>query len=428
MGEVIAVVGTQWGDEGKGKIIDILSEKADVVARCQGGNNAGHTIVAKGKEIILHLIPSGILHQKLCLIGSGVVIDPKALLDEIGQLRALNIPISPELLAISDRAHLVMPWHIVFDSIQEEQRGSAKLGTTKRGIGPCYADKHARKGIRMSDVLRPDAFAEKVKAALEEVNFLLEKRHGKERIDPEEVISNYMKYAEVLKPLVTETSILINKLIDEGRNILLEGAHGTMLDLDYGTYPYVTSCSCIVGGLCSGIGIGPQRITKVLGVVKAYTTRVGAGPLPTDDPVGEHLQQVGNEYGATTGRARRCGWLDIVVVNHAVRLNGLTHIALTKLDVLDKIHPIKMGVAYDADMTKLTDFPAEIDILEKQKPVLKSFDGWKETTKDIRSYDMLPANAQKYIRAIEAHAKVPVAIVGVGPGREQVIVLDRLFS
>ena len=344
----IVVVGAQWGDEGKGKIVDLLTESADVVARYQGGHNAGHTVKIKEKEFILHLIPSGILHKgKTCIIGNGVVVDPKALIDEIEGLKKSKISVVKRLF-ISGRAHVIMPYHNVLDGAHENSKGKKKIGTTGRGIGPAYVDKMSRVGIRMADLLDPVGFKKKLKLNLADVNFLLANKYKTKKISVKKVYDEYMEYAEYLKPFITDTVVLVNELMEKGKNVLFEGAQGTLLDIDHGTYPFVTSSNACSGGACTGLGVGPKSIDGVLGIVKAYATRVGSGPFPTElhNKLGEKLRLDGGEYGATTGRARRCGWLDLIALKHTIRINGFTSLALTKLDVLDGLDKIQVCVGY----------------------------------------------------------------------------------
>ncbi|MDH4029061.1 MAG: adenylosuccinate synthase, partial [Nitrospirota bacterium] len=345
----IAVIGAQWGDEGKGKVVDLLTESADVVARYQGGNNAGHTVIIKNEQYVLHLVPSGVLHRgKTCIIGNGVVIDPNSLIEEIEGLKKRKISVGKNFF-ISGRAHVIMPYHNILDSRHESVKGSNKIGTTGRGIGPAYVDKMSRTGVRMIDLLNGRTLREKLEANISEVNFLLEKKYNSEKISVDNIYSQYMKYAEYLAPFITDTVYLTNRLIDKGKNVLFEGAQGTLLDIDHGTYPFVTSSNACAGGVCTGLGVSPGKINGIMGIVKAYTTRVGSGPFPTElkDDLGERLRLTGGEYGATTGRARRCGWLDMVSLKYAVMINGLTGIALTKLDVLDGLDKLKVCVAYE---------------------------------------------------------------------------------
>lgn len=419
----VAIIGAQWGDEGKGKIVDFLTEKCDYVVRFQGGCNAGHTVVVGNEKYILHLIPSGILHKnKKCIIGNGVVVDPAGLLKEIETLRDKGIEIDNNLY-IAKHCHLIMPYHI---AIEEEYEKKKKIGTTRRGIGPCYTDKIARNGVRMIDLLYPEVLKNKIKANLEIINFLLINLYNSSPLDEEGIFSQYMKYAEKLRQYITDADIMINKAIDEGKNVLFEGAQGTLLDIDHGTYPYVTSSSTVAGGVCIGVGISPKKIDRILGVVKAYTTRVGGGPFPTEikDSLGEHIRQKGGEYGATTGRPRRCGWLDLVGLKHSVRINGFTGIAVTKLDILDGIEKLKVCVGYKYDSTIIEEFPKEIGILEQCEPVYEELPGWKMNTGGIKDYDSLPDNAKKYLRFIEEALNVKIQIISTGQKRDEIIIKE----
>jgi len=450
----IVVVGAQWGDEGKGKIVDLLTDDVDVIARYQGGHNAGHTVVINNIKFILHLIPSGILHKgKTCIIGNGVVIDPGALIEEVKGLKRRGISVGRNLF-ISDNAHVIMPYHVAIDNKSEQAKGLRKIGTTGRGIGPAYVDKMSRAGIRMVDLLDSGEFRAKLKANLAGVNFLLERRYKNKKIRLEKIFSDYMGYAEYLAPFITNTVVLLNKFIDKGKNVLFEGAQGTLLDVDHGTYPFVTSSSASVGGVCTGLGVSPTKIDGVLGVVKAYTTRVGGGPFPTElkDKLGELLRLRGGEYGATTGRPRRCGWLDAVGLRHAVRINGFTGIALTKLDVLDGLEKIKVCVAYryqDMDkcgcslasgrsngrrseagsrkgsVCRFTDMPQNYRVLEGCKPVYKELDGWGRSTQGVKRLRDLPKQARAYIDYIEDLLNVKVALISTGEKRDEVIVLKN---
>jgi adenylosuccinate synthase len=432
----IVVVGAQWGDEGKGKIVDLLTESADVVARYQGGHNAGHTVMIKDKQFILHLIPSGILHRgKRCIIGNGVVIDPKALIEEIRGLRRRKISVGKNLF-ISGRAHVIMPYHTMLDGKHEESKGSKKIGTTGRGIGPAYVDKMSRTGFRMIDLLDSREFRARLKANLSEINFLLEKKYNSRKMSVAKIYSEYMKYADYLAQFVTDTVVLTNKFIDSGKNVLFEGAQGTLLDIDHGTYPFVTSSNASAGGVCVGLGVSPMKIDGVLGIVKAYTTRVGSGPFPTElkDRIGEELRLTGGEYGATTGRARRCGWFDAVNVQHSIRINGYTGLALTKLDVLDDLEKIKVCVAYTykdpsgsyskkGKASRFTTVPQTVRILEACEPVYKELDGWKTTTKGARSIRDLPKQARAYIDYLEDLINVKMDLISTGQNRDEVIVV-----
>ncbi|HDH06623.1 MAG TPA: adenylosuccinate synthase [Nitrospirae bacterium] len=436
----IVVVGAQWGDEGKGKIVDLLTESADVVARYQGGHNAGHTVKIKNRQFILHVIPSGILHRgKTCIIGNGVVIEPRSLIEEMEELKRRKISIGKNL-HISGRSHVIMPYHMVLDSKHEDSKGAKKIGTTGRGIGPAYVDKMSRAGIRMVDLLDGKVFREKLKANLSDVNFLLEKKYNTKKISVNKVYSEYMKYAEYLAPFITDTVVLINNLIEKGKNVLFEGAQGTLLDIDHGTYPYVTSSNACAGGVCTGLGTGPGNLDGVLGIVKAYTTRVGGGPFPTElqDELGEELRLKGGEYGATTGRARRCGWLDLVSLRHSIRINGLTGIALTKLDVLDGLDKIKVCVAYKykdpsdscscsrkGKACRFTDFPQQAHVLEACEPVYIELDGWKKSTKGATNLKALPKQARAYIDYISESLGVKTDIISTGQKRDEVIVIKN---
>ncbi|MBI3592786.1 MAG: adenylosuccinate synthase [Nitrospirae bacterium] len=425
----VVIVGAQWGDEGKGKIVDFLTEKADVVARYQGGNNAGHTVVIKDEKYILHLIPSGVLHKgKKCIIGNGVVIDPAALIAEMDGLKEKGIKVDKNLL-ISKNAHVIMPYHTALEREHENKKGDKKIGTTGRGIGPSYTDKIARHGIRMMDLLAPEALKEKISSNLTTVNFLLENLYKAKPLNADDIYKQYMKYAERLAGYIKDTDVIINSELDAGRNILFEGAQGTLLDIDHGTYPFVTSSNTIAGGACTGLGVGPTKINKVLGIAKAYTTRVGEGPFPTElkDELGESLRQKGGEFGATTGRPRRCGWLDILILRHAIRINGLTGIALTKLDILDGFDKLKICVGYKYKGKAYENFPKEMEVLTNCKPVYEEVDGWKESTLGIKEFGKLPLNARKYIRKIEKMLGIRVQIVSTGQKRDEIIVLKEQF-
>ncbi|HET6516396.1 MAG TPA: adenylosuccinate synthase [Thermodesulfovibrionales bacterium] len=425
----VVIVGAQWGDEGKGKLVDVLTEGADVVARYQGGHNAGHTVVIKNEKYVLHLIPSGILHRdKLCIIGNGVVIEPSALIDEIRGLKEREIEVDQNLM-ISKNAHLIMPYHIAIDNAHENLRGSKKIGTTGRGIGPAYVDKMARSGIRVADLYYPKIFREKLETALAEVNSTLQGRYKREGFTVQEVFDRYSGYAETISRYVADTDIVINDMIREKRKVLFEGAQGTLLDIDHGTYPFVTSSSAAAGGACTGLGVGPTKIGRVLGVVKAYTTRVGSGPFPTEihDGIGDTLRQKGGEFGATTGRPRRCGWLDFVGLRHAVRVNGLTGIALTKLDILDGLDVIKVCVSYKYGNATYRDFPKEPWILEEAEPVYEEMEGWEESTTGIKRFDDLPEKARRYIKRIEDTLGIPIDVISTGQRRDELIILNEQF-
>ncbi len=423
----IVIVGTQWGDEGKGKVVDVLAEKTGVIVRFQGGNNAGHTMVVNGESFISHLVPSGILHPgKLCLIGNGVVVDPGVLIQEIDGLRKRGISITPENLLVSENAHLIMPYHKLIDHGREKLKGKQKLGTTGRGIGPCYEDKVTRRGIRFCDLIDRNTFKEKISSLLDEKRFYLEAFLESEAVDMTDILKEYEPYAEALKPHVTNVSVVLNQAVKEGKSILFEGAQGTHLDIDHGTYPFVTSSNTVAGNACCGTGIGPTQINKVIGMVKAYTTRVGAGPFPTElnDEIGARIQERGAEFGATTGRRRRCGWLDAVVVRNAARLNSLTGLAVTKLDVLNGMQTLKLCTAYRYKGQTLTEFPVSLEVLEQCEPIYEELPGWSEDIGPIRDFGELPKNAADYLKRIEELVEVPVQIVSVGPGREETIVVE----
>jgi adenylosuccinate synthase len=427
----VVIVGAQWGDEGKGKIVDLLADQADFIARFQGGNNAGHTLVVNGVKHIFHLIPSGILHKgKKCAIGNGVVLDPGVLITEMDRLEAAGFRVTPDNLLISLHTHVIMPYHRALDLAREKKKGNEAIGTTGRGIGPCYEDKAGRGGIRVHDLLRPEVFSEKVTRNLEEKNFILRNFFGEKPLDAAEIIDAYLAYGERLAPFTANVSQLLDEAHSRGLNVLFEGAQGTLLDVDHGTYPYVTSSNTVAGNACCGAGIGPTRIDSVLGVVKAYTTRVGGGPFPSEllDETGEYIRKVGAEFGATTGRPRRCGWLDMVAVNSAVRLNGFGGLAITKLDVLTGIRKLKIGVSYNCRGRNYHAVPTELEVLEACDPVFEEFSGWDEDLSEIRTWSALPQNTRRYLKAIEEIAGVPVTIISVGPGREATIVLKNPFS
>ncbi len=427
----IVVIGTQWGDEGKGKVVDVLAEKASIVVRFQGGNNAGHTMVVGGESFISHLIPSGILHpDKLCLIGNGVVVDPGVLIQEITDLQERGITVGPHNLLVSENAHLIMPYHRLVDQGRERLKGDKKLGTTGRGIGPCYEDKVTRRGIRFCDLIDPGVFEEKLSSVLPEKNFYLKELLKSETIDQASILNEYLRYAEILLPHVANVSLVLSHAVKAGDHILFEGAQGTHLDIDHGTYPFVTSSNTVAGNACSGTGIGPTQIHGVIGMVKAYTTRVGSGPLPTElnDETGDRIQQRGAEFGATTGRRRRCGWLDAVVVRNSARINSLTGLAITKLDVLSGLETLRICTAYRYKQERLTEFPSALKVLEACEPIYEELPGWSDDITGIHDQDDLPVNAKRYIRRIEELVETPVQIVSVGPGREQIIMLQDPFD
>ncbi|WP_085169169.1 adenylosuccinate synthase [Brachyspira hyodysenteriae] len=424
----VIIVGTQWGDEGKGKIVDYLAENCEYVVRSQGGSNAGHTVVVDNIKYKLRLLPSGILHKdKVCVIGNGVVIEPKVFLSEIDSLIEKKVNISN--LKISDRAHVLMPYHKILDELQEEDLGENKLGTTKNGIGPCYMDKSSRLGIRIVDLMNKETFAKKLKFNVELKNKLLKKLYNHDGVNYDELLKEYLEYADRLRPYVADTTTILNKAIKEKKNILFEGAQATMLDLDHGTYPFVTSSYPAAGGACTGSGVGPRKIDNVIGVVKAYATRVGEGPFPSElfDDVGQFIRDKGGEYGTVTGRARRCGWLDACVVKHASYVNGLDSIAITRLDILDELDKLKICVAYKYNGEILEGYPADLDILSKVEPVYEEFEGWKTSTRDIREYDKLPENAKKYLKRLSEVIETDISIVSVGAGRDETIIIKNIF-
>jgi len=425
----VVITGAQWGDEGKGKIVDILTEDADYIVRYQGGHNAGHTVVIGDSKFVLHLIPSGILRPgKKCVIGNGVVIDPQALLAEIDGLLEKVIAVSENLL-ISGRAHIIMPYHRAIEKESEKQKGSLKIGTTGRGIGPTYADKMARVGVRVADLLDKEVFREKLKTNIQEMNYFLDRLYGAKGFVVEEIYDEYTGYAERLRDFITDTAVLLNRVLREGKNVLFEGAQGTHLDVDHGTYPYVTSSNATSGGACTGTGVGPTKIDKVVGVVKAYTTRVGSGPFPTElnDATGEFLRDKGREFGATTGRPRRCGWFDAVATRYAADVNGFTGMVLTKMDVLDDLDEIRICTGYRYQGKQYTDMPSQLNVLEECEPVYETIQGWKAATAGLSKYDALPLNAKKYVERIQELIGVDVDIISTGFRRNETIVLRKIF-
>ena len=430
----LAIVGSQWGDEGKGRIVDLLSSQVDMVVRFQGGNNAGHTVV-RGKDVFkLHLIPSGILYpEATCVIGDGVVLNPAVLIEELDNLKKKNINI--ENLRISCKAHMVMPYHVVLDKAREHRLGKSKIGTTHKGIGPVYSDKASRSGIRTQDLLDRKIFKAKLEEELSLKNAIIEKVYGMQPLDLEEIYEDYMLYAERIGKYIVDTAFLINGFLDQNKSVLFEGAQATMLDIDHGTYPYVTSSSTTAGGVCTGAGVGPGRLDEVLGIAKAYSTRVGSGPFPTEieGGIGDLLREKGYEYGTTTGRPRRCGWFDAVVLKYSVMLNYLDSIALTKLDVLSGLDKIKICNSYKYKKEVYEDLPCHQTILHKCTPLYEEFEGWTEDITGILKYEDLPPAARKYIERIEEIIKVPVSMISVGPERNQIIIRDdnlkkRLFE
>ncbi|MFW6311888.1 MAG: adenylosuccinate synthase [Nanoarchaeota archaeon] len=449
----IVVLGSQWGDEGKGKVVDLLAEKSDIIARATGGNNAGHTIVVNGEKSIFHLIPSGILHQgKMCVIGNGVVIDPKVLCSEIKKLQDKNIEISPKNLKISNTAHVILPYHIEIDKLREVAKGKEKIGTTGRGIGPCYEDKMARVGIRIEDFIDPQTFKTKLEKVLAQKNLFIERLYNEAPLNLIQMLDEFKKYAEILKPFCEDISKILNDSKDKA--ILYEGAQGTMLDIDHGTYPFVTSSNPTIGGMITGLGVGPKSFDEIIGIAKAYVTRVGGGPFPTelgdesqtegeskDEALTDELVEKGNsddeyyqgkllrkkgaEYGSTTGRPRRTGWLDLVALKHAIKINGLTSIALTKLDVLDEMKKIKVCTSYDLDGKKIDYYPSSLEEQKKCKPVYTEFDGWNTDISKITNYEDLPENAKEYLKKLENLLDIKFSIISVGPGREQTMIMDK---
>jgi adenylosuccinate synthase len=423
----VIVVGAQWGDEGKGRVVDWLAREAHLVARYGGGDNAGHTVVAQGHSLGLHLIPSGILHEgAICLIGAGVVVNPELLVREMDTLAALGVDVGPSRLKLSAAAHTILPSHRALDGARETYRGAEALGTTKRGIGPTYADKASRTNLRLGDMARPEQFAERVAEAVRTHNRRLEVEYGIKPLPVDEIAARYCTYAQRLAPHLIDATALVGEALAAGKTVLCEGAQGLLLDLDHGTYPYVTSSSTVAGGALTGLGFGPRYVSRVVGVAKAYTTRVGAGPFPTEllDDVGERIRQVGHEYGTTTGRPRRCGWIDLVVLRYAARINGLDEFALTKLDVLSGLGQLKVAVAYEREGERTECFPAEfgVEALAEWQPVYEDLPGWTEDISGARSRDDLPPTARAYVERIEEWVGVPITLIGVGPERTQAIV------
>lgn len=428
----LVVVGSQWGDEGKGKITDLLSEEADIIVRYQGGCNAGHTVVKGDEQYIFHLVPSGILHEGVkCLIGNGVVVDPQSLLQEIESLKKKNIEIDGNLL-IDFKAHVVLPYHKTLDEIKEIKRGKDKIGTTKRGIGPAYADKIARTGIRMIDLIDEKSLTTKLENNLNEKDTIFEKLYGLKISNQEkkDILKKYREYGQLLKKYVTDVSLYLNQAINENKKILFEGAQGTLLDVDHGTFPYVTSSNPIAGGACIGTGIGPTKIDRVMGITKAYTTRVGRGPFPTEmqGELEEYTRQKGGEFGATTGRSRRCGWFDAVLVNYAVRINGMDSMVITKIDVLSDFDEIKICTSYKYNKEIIKEFPVDLETLQKCIPVYEEMEGWKGNISQITKYEDFPQQLKAYISRIEELVRTKVVIVSVGPKRSQTIIRENVFK
>lgn len=424
----LVVVGAQWGDEGKGKVTDYLAQTADWVVRYQGGNNAGHTVVVDGRTFKLHLLPSGVVHPKVkSVIGNGVVVDPVVLCEELTRLAEMGVT-DPQLF-ISEGAHVILPYHRLLDELEEQARGAGKIGTTGRGIGPAYVDKVARSGIRMIDFVDPQRFRKRLEAILPQKNKLLLQLYGARTFRVDEIVDACADAAETLRPMVANVSWLLNEALDRGERVLFEGAQGTLLDIDHGTYPFVTSSSPTAGGAPIGAGVGPTRIDSVLGIVKAYTTRVGSGPFPTElhNEVGDRIRERGREYGTTTGRPRRVGWFDAVMLQHSVRVNGIDHLAVMLLDVLSGLDEIRVCVGYRLDGEMLPGFPGDLDRLERCEPVYETFAGWSEEITHCTSFEELPSAAQEYVHGLERLTGVPVALVSVGPGREQTIIRKKLL-
>jgi len=425
----VVVVGTQWGDEGKGKITDYLAEKADVVARYQGGNNAGHTILIDNKKYKLTMVPSGIFNQnKLCVIGNGMVINPGALIEEIQYIQDNGF--STDNLKISDRAHVIMPYHLVLDALEEDRKAANKIGTTRKGIGPCYMDKAARNGIRIADLMVPEAFAEKARAIIADKNQVITQMYSGEALDADSIVNEYLELAEKLRPYVTDTSVVLNDAIDSGKKVLFEGAQGVMLDIDQGTYPYVTSSNPSAGGVCIGSGVGPSKIREVIGVAKAYTTRVGDGPFPTelDNEIGQWIRDKGHEYGTVTGRPRRVGWFDSVVVRHARRVSGITGLSLNSLDVLTGLDTVKICTAYKFRGELMEHYPANLKLLEECEAVYEELPGWHEDISGAKQISDLPETTQRFIKRITELTGIPIAIFSVGRNREQTNQVAKIYG
>ncbi|MFC5450618.1 adenylosuccinate synthase [Paenibacillus aestuarii] len=425
----VVVVGTQWGDEGKGKITDFLAESAEVVARYQGGNNAGHTILIGDKKYKLTMVPSGIFYKdKACVIGNGMVINPAALIEEINYIHDNDFTTTN--LKISDRAHVIMPYHLVLDGLEEDRKGDSKIGTTRKGIGPCYMDKAARNGIRIADLMDPEEFELKLRRIVAEKNVLIEQVYGSQGLDVEPILKEYLAYAEVLRPYVTDTSVVLNNYIDEGRRVLFEGAQGVMLDIDQGTYPYVTSSNPTAGGVCIGSGVGPTKIHNIIGVAKAYTTRVGDGPFPTElnNEIGDWIREKGFEYGTVTGRPRRVGWFDSVVVRHARRVSGITGLSLNSIDVLTGLETVKICTGYMYRGELIEHYPASLKAISECEAVYEELPGWSEDVSGARSLSDLPENARHYVERVSQLTGIPIAIFSVGRNREQTNIVRPIYA
>jgi len=430
MGKNVVILGTQWGDEGKGKIVDLLTEEASAVVRFQGGHNAGHTLVIDGKKTVLHLIPSGVLREGVdCIIGNGVVLAPDALLEELDMLESEGVPAS-ERLMLSEACQLILPYHVALDMAREVARGNKAIGTTGRGIGPAYEDKISRRGLRLGDLLNTERFTEKLKEVMEYHNFMLKNYFKAEEVSYEKVLEESLIMAERLRPMVVDVPNMLHKLRKAGKNIMFEGAQGTLLDIDHGTYPYVTSSSTTAGGACTGTGVGPKNLDYVLGITKAYTTRVGSGPFPTElfDDIGEHIAEVGHEQGATTGRDRRCGWLDAVALRRAMQINSITGICVTKMDVLDEVETIKICVAYELDGERMEVPPINTTDFARCTPIYEEYEGWMSKTFGITEYDDLPEKAKAYLKRMEELLEVPADIISTGPDRDHTMILRNPYA
>jgi adenylosuccinate synthase len=426
----LVAMGAQWGDEGKGKVVDWLAPQAQVVVRYHGGNNAGHTVVVEGEQTILHVVPAGVLNpDTINLIGPGVVVDPATLLGELSALEERGILRDRARVRLSGRAHVILDWHLALDKAREEAARKRAIGTTGRGIGPAYEDKAARRGIRVADLLDPNRLRDKIDRVADQKNFELVEFYKYEAVDPDELYKKAVEWGKQLAPYVDNITRILDRALRDGKNALFEGAQGTFLDIDHGTYPYVTSSNCVAGAVCAGAGIGPTRIDRVVGITKAYTTRVGGGPFPTEETgeTGERLRKVGAEFGATTGRPRRCGWLDAVMLREAATVNGLTALAMNKLDVLSGMDEIQVATTYRLDGGLTDDFPMTLEELERAEPVYETCAGWSENIRECRSFEDLPRNARDYVQRVEALAGVPVEILSVGPGRDETIARNRPF-